>query len=105
MRPDPLATPARGGFFADYPRFFETSVTDTRGRRMEYRHAALIAANRERIAGLRVLDLASHDGRWSFAALQAGATRVTGIEARPELCPGREKTSPPTAPAPIAADS
>jgi len=30
----------------------------------------------------RVLDLASHDGRWSFAALHMGAERVTGIEFR-----------------------
>jgi Methyltransferase domain len=32
-----------------------------------------------------VLDIASHDGRWSFAALQAGCAHVTGIEARPHL--------------------
>jgi len=36
-------------------------------------------------AGVRVLDLASHDGRWSYAALSLGAAHVTGIEARPEL--------------------
>jgi predicted nicotinamide N-methyase len=32
-----------------------------------------------------VLDVASHDGRWSFAALKAGCTHVTGIEAREHL--------------------
>jgi len=32
-----------------------------------------------------VLDLASHDGRWSFAAGKAGASYVLGIEARPHL--------------------
>lgn len=32
-----------------------------------------------------MLDIASHDGRWSFAALQAGAAHVTGIEPRQEL--------------------
>lgn len=37
------------------------------------------------IKGKRVLDIASHDGRWSFAALQAGAAHVTGIEPRQEL--------------------
>ena len=31
-----------------------------------------------------MLDIASHDGRWSLAALASGATSVTGIEARPE---------------------
>lgn len=45
----------------------------------------MIAANRDILAGARVLDIASHDGRWSFAALQAGAAHVTGIEARGDL--------------------
>src|SRR5690349_21097322 len=36
-------------------------------------------------SGSRVLDLASHDGRWSYAALALGAAHVTGIEARPDL--------------------
>jgi hypothetical protein len=31
------------------------------------------------------LDIASHDGRWSFAALKAGASYVVGIEARDYL--------------------
>ena len=37
------------------------------------------------LAGRRVVDLGCHDGRWSFAALKAGATHVTGIEARVHL--------------------
>ena len=40
---------------------------------------------RNEIAGVSVLDLASHDGRWTYAALKLGASHVTGIEARPEL--------------------
>ena len=32
-----------------------------------------------------MLDISSHDGRWTFAALNAGAASVIGIEARPEL--------------------
>ena len=32
-----------------------------------------------------MLDVASHDGRWSFAALKAGAAHVVGIEPRYEL--------------------
>ena len=35
--------------------------------------------------GARVLDIASHDGRWSTAALACGAKSVVGVEARPEL--------------------
>lgn len=41
--------------------------------------------NEHLFSGARVLDLASHDGRWSFAALQAGALHVEGVEGRPEL--------------------
>ena len=32
-----------------------------------------------------MLDIASHDGRWSMAALDAGARHVIGVEGRPEL--------------------
>ena len=41
--------------------------------------------NRALIEGARVLDLASHDGRFSFAALQNGAASVIGIEHEPHL--------------------
>lgn len=37
------------------------------------------------ISGKRILDLASHDGRWSFAALKAGAAHVLAIEMLPPL--------------------
>ena len=45
----------------------------------------MIEANRDILTGARVLDLASHDGRWSFAALKAGAEHVIGVEARAGL--------------------
>lgn len=72
-------------FFDAYPRFFQTSQTSPWPDRLNARYEAIIAAHREDIAGARVLDIASHDGRWSFAALMAGATHVTGIEPRAEL--------------------
>lgn len=72
-------------FFDRYDRFRETSTTDTRGERLDYRHRALIGRNRAVLEGRRVLDLASHDGRWSFAALCAGARHVTGVEGKPYL--------------------
>ncbi|MEL7174752.1 MAG: class I SAM-dependent methyltransferase, partial [Pseudomonadota bacterium] len=53
--------------------------------RLNARYAAMIHPNRAHFAGARVLDLASHDGRWSFAALKAGAAHVTGIEVRAKL--------------------
>ncbi len=72
-------------FFDDYPLFYETSRTAVTRHRLHLRHLAMIEANREILQGARVLDLASHDGRWSFAALQAGAEHVIGLEARAEL--------------------
>jgi hypothetical protein len=72
-------------FFDDHPRFQESSTTAAGSVRLNERHAAIIDANREVLAGARVLDIASHDGRWTCAALAAGARHVTGVEARPEL--------------------
>ncbi len=72
-------------FFDAHQRFVETSETGPWLDRLNARYVALIHENRERIAGARVLDLASHDGRFSFAALQAGAAHVVGIEHDPRL--------------------
>jgi hypothetical protein len=72
-------------FFDDHPLFEETSTTAAEIGRLNQRHAAIIDANRDVLAGARVLDIASHDGRWTCAALAAGASHVTGVEARSEL--------------------
>jgi hypothetical protein len=72
-------------FFEQYPRFYVTSSTNPNTGRLNLRYEAMIAENRDIFAGASVLDLASHDGRWSFAALATGARSVVGIEARPEL--------------------
>lgn len=72
-------------FFDQYDRFYTTSQTSPFPHRLNGRHEAIIARNASLISGKRVLDIASHDGRWSFAALQAGAAHVTGIEPRQEL--------------------
>jgi SAM-dependent methyltransferase len=73
------------GFFDQYPKFFETSHTTPFAHRLNRRYRACIESNVDIIRGKRVLDIASHDGRWSFAALKAGAAHVTGLEARNEL--------------------
>ena len=73
------------GFFDSYPRFYSTSVTSPAPNRLNRRHQALIESNREFIQGKSLLDIASHDGRWSFAAHRAGARQVLGIEARNHL--------------------
>ena len=86
-------------FADDYPRFIELSAStpewqdrrpDRRSAseqrsRMNERYEALFASNRDVFEGARVLDLASHDGRYSFAALKTGAAHVTGIEVRQGL--------------------
>lgn len=73
------------GFFEDYPRFFETSETSATPWRLHLRYEAIFAEHRDAFAGARVLDIASHDARWSLAALRTGASHVTCIEAKPEL--------------------
>lgn len=73
------------GFFDSYPRFFSTSATAPAPDRLNQRYRALIESNASIIASRRVLDLASHDGRWSLAAYKAGAEYVLGIEARQHL--------------------
>jgi len=52
----------------------------------------MIQANLDCIHGRSILDLASHDGRWSFAALKNGARHVLGIEARHDLVHAAMKT-------------
>lgn len=73
------------GFFDQHPRFYRTSQTSPLPLRLNARHKAIIGGSAEQLRGARVLDIASHDGRWSFAALKAGAAHVTGIEPRAEL--------------------
>ena len=73
------------GFFDRHPRFFSTSETSAHPWRLNLRHEAIFTEHRKAIEGSSVLDIASHDGRWSLAALEAGASSVLGIEARADL--------------------
>ena len=73
------------GFFDQYPRFMETSTTAANLVRLNFRHHIIIEQNKALLAGKRVLDFASHDGRWALAALKAGASYVCGIEPREHL--------------------
>lgn len=72
-------------FFDRYPRFYETGQVGAFRGRPNLRYEAIFTQNRDLFDGARVLDIACHDGRWSFAALQTGAAEVVGIEARPDL--------------------
>ena len=67
-------------FFDAFPRFGETSETGPWLDRLNARYMALVDSNRELLRDARVLDLASHDGRFSLAAVKSGAARVVGIE-------------------------
>lgn len=75
----------QAGFFDDYPEFYKTTRTIPSPNRLNCRYLALIERNREIIKGSSILDIASHDGRWSFAAVKNGASHVLGIEGRREL--------------------
>jgi ubiquinone/menaquinone biosynthesis C-methylase UbiE len=72
-------------FFDRFPRYYETSEVGISRGRLNLRHEAIFAQNADVFEGARVLDIASHDGRWSLAALMSGATEVIGIEAREDL--------------------
>lgn len=53
--------------------------------RLYQRHRLIIDPFVPQIQDHRVLDLACHDGRWSFALAAAGASEVVGVETRQEL--------------------
>lgn len=79
-------------FFDDNPEFLETSTTASSKRRLNLRHIGIIKENEEILRGSSVVDIASHDGRWSYAALQAGATHVTSVEGRRHLIDATRQT-------------
>lgn len=80
------------GFFADYPRFFKTSRTYPHPNRLGARFDLIFEQSGVDFSGARVLDIASHDGRWAFAAVKRGALRVTGVEPRGHLVRNSEST-------------
>ncbi len=69
-----------------------TGHTATEKGRLNLRHVAIIQENGDILPGRSVIDIASHDGRWSFGALQAGVSHVTGIERRRRLVENTRKT-------------
>lgn len=80
------------GFFDDYPRFLETSQTGATVNRLNKRHRAIFETAPGLFRNARVLDIASHDGRWSFSALKAGASHVVGVEPREHLISNARET-------------
>lgn len=72
-------------FFDQYTQFYESGITPN-AKRLRCRFDAIINANLNVFKGARVLDVASHNARWTAAAVLAGgAAHVTGVEPRADL--------------------
>lgn len=69
-------------FLAEIPPYEDNATTVTR---LAQRHRLIIEPFAPQIKGARVLDIAAHDGRWSYALAHAGAAEVVGVEARQAL--------------------
>lgn len=65
--------------------FLETSRIGSSANRLNWRTEILFTRNLNVVKNKRVLDLASHDGRFSYACLALGAKHVTGVEGRRHL--------------------
>jgi LPS sulfotransferase NodH/SAM-dependent methyltransferase len=50
------------------------------GKRLRHRYDAIVGSNRSLFANAKVLDIHCGDGRWSLAALDAGAAHVVGLD-------------------------
>jgi SAM-dependent methyltransferase len=74
-------------FFIDFgtSQFLKSSVTGASPNRLNWRAQVLLVENQSLVQNKRVLDLGSHDGRFSYACLKLGARSITGIEGRPHL--------------------
>lgn len=69
-------------FYVDYENtpFLQTSQIAAHPNRLNWRAEILLTRNKEAIKGKKILDLGSHDGRFSYACLKLGASHVTGVE-------------------------
>jgi protein-L-isoaspartate O-methyltransferase len=65
--------------------FLSTSSTANIPNRLNQRFNAIFETRPDIWTGKRVLDIGSHDGRFSYASLLKGAAHVTGVEAKPYL--------------------
>ena len=67
------------GFFSDRGVY---NNDPHKQNRLNERYNHIILPNLEHVAGKRLLDLGSFDGRWIWACLESGASFVTGVEGR-----------------------
>lgn len=82
---------AQTGFFSDLPRFLDPDEIRqihplaSIAERLNQRYDLIIDRHRDLIKDARILDFGSYDGRWTYAAIDAGAQHVTAIEISPEF--------------------
>lgn len=69
----------------DNSRFLQSSTTSAEPNRLNWRCHLFLTKNQEFIRGKRILDIGSHDGRFTYACLKLGAAHVVGVEGRPAL--------------------
>lgn len=65
--------------------FLYTSRVSATVNRLNHRCEILLTRNLHAIRNKNVLDIASHDGTFSYACLQLGANHVVGVEPRSQL--------------------
>jgi Methyltransferase domain len=75
-------------FFDHYDRFGSTGDTT----RLRHRYEAIVSSNYDLFANARVLNFHSGDGRWCMAALDAGASRVVGVDISPRAIEAARST-------------
>jgi 2-polyprenyl-3-methyl-5-hydroxy-6-metoxy-1,4-benzoquinol methylase len=96
-QPVELADP--NGFFTELSQFNRPGLsavgdkTDLEGPVivLNQRHDLMIKPFVDRIKGARMLDFGSYNGMWTYAAIQAGAEHVTGIEIDPAFAAEADK--------------
>jgi LPS sulfotransferase NodH len=100
LQADAGSQPSTAGrhFFDRYDRLIKSLPEGTNSAtgfidaiRLRRRYDAIVAQNLALFHDARVLDLASSQGFWSLAALDAGAARVVGVEPTQKLVEAAEK--------------
>jgi LPS sulfotransferase NodH/SAM-dependent methyltransferase len=66
--------------FDSYEQVKDTAAKPIGAMRLRYRYDAIVGRNRALFQNARVLDIHCGDGRWTLAALDAGAAHVVAVE-------------------------
>ncbi len=66
--------------FDRYEESKDVAARPVDAKRLRHRYEAIIGKNRDLFRNARVLVIHSGDGRWCYAALDAGAAHVVGVE-------------------------